>query len=365
MCAIATIINYKYVIKNIYIVQTCVLSGVQELSLIERERPTPQDNEALVKIDRVGICGSDIHYYQHGKNSDNSVEFPHVLGHESAGTVVELGEDVTSVCESARVAIEPGISCGECTYCRADGEYHLCKQMRYMSSPPIDGALTEYIAWPADLIYPLPSEVSLQEGALVEPLSVAIHACDRGNVTTGDSVLITGAGPIGQLISEVALAKGAEVVMTDMVKSKLELAEQRGVHHTIDITSADPLNVIQHTINSDGVDIVIESSGAESAIRLMTNAIRRGGTGVFVGIPIGTDLPTDVVGLISNEYELRGSFRFSNTYQNAVDGIQSGQFDVNSIVSFEQKFTQTQAAFNRALESESVKGVIRVSDDSE
>ena len=172
--------------------QTCVLSDVGELSIVDRDRPTPGADEVLVRIDRVGICGSDLHYYQHGENSGNTVDFPHVLGHESAGTVVDVGQNVTEIATSDRVAIEPGIPCGECQYCTTENKYHLCKQMEYMSSRPVDGALTEYVAWPAELVYPLPADVSLREGALAEPLSVAMHACERAGVTEDDGVLVTG-----------------------------------------------------------------------------------------------------------------------------------------------------------------------------
>ncbi|EMA27646.1 NAD(P)-dependent alcohol dehydrogenase [Haloarcula japonica] len=345
--------------------RTCVLSDVGELSVVEREQPSLDPDEVLVRISRVGICGSDLHYYQHGENSGNVVDFPHVLGHESSGTVVEVGSDVSTISVSDRVAIEPGIPCGDCSYCNGDSTYHLCEQMEYLSSPPVDGALTEYVAWPADLVYTLPEGVSLREGALAEPLSVAIHACDRGDVSDGDTVLVTGGGPIGQLVSEVALDRGAEVILTDVVPEKLELAEQRGVQHTIDVSSADPVAAIEEYVDGPGVDIVLESSGANSAIELTTETVKRGGSIVFVGIPIDADLPTDVVGLITDEYDLHGSFRFSNTYPEAIEGIRAGRYDVDSIVSFEQSLAETQAAFDRAIEPESVKGVVRISDESE
>jgi len=288
-----------------------------------------------------------------------------VLGHESAGTVVETGEDVTDIFLDDHVAIEPGIPCGECQYCGLEAKYHLCRDMRYMSSPPVDGALTEYVAWPADLVYPLPPQVSLREGALVEPLSVAIHACDRSEVSRGDSVLVTGGGSIGQLVSEVALSRGATVVLSDVVTDKLELAERRGVDHTVDATSTDPVSVINEHVDSEGVDTVIESSGAESAIELTTDSVKRGGTITFVGIPFNKSFPTDVVSIIAGEYDLKGSFRFSETYKTAIEGIKNGKFDVDSIVSFEQPFSETQAAFDRAIEPETVKGVVRVSGSSQ
>ena len=342
--------------------RACALTDVGKLTHIERDRPDVASDEVLVRIDRVGICGSDIHYYQHGENSGNVVEFPHVLGHESAGTVVDIGADVQLVAPDDRVAIEPGLPYGECSYCADDDTYHLCKDMEYMSSPPTDGALVEYVAWPEEFVYELPESVSLHEGALVEPLSVAMHACERAGVSDGDSVLVTGGGPIGQLVAEVALVRGAsDLVLTDIVDSKLRLAEQRGVDHAVNVGSDDPVEVIESRVDPDGVDIVIESSGADPAIKTTTDAVKRGGDVVFVGIPIDASLPTDVTGIIGEEYDLKGSFRFSGTYPNAIEGIRTGRYDVDSIVSFECGFDETQAAFDAAAEPENVKGVVRVS----
>lgn len=346
--------------------RTCELSAVGQLTLVKRDRPSISPDEVLVRIDRVGICGSDLHYFQNGENGGNVVEFPHVLGHEAAGTVVEVGADVSRVSADTRVAIEPGKPCHDCSYCDGDDTYHLCEEMSYLSSPPVDGALTEYIAWPAEYVYPLPDSVSLREGALVEPLSVAMHACDRGDVGSGDSVLVTGGGPIGQLVSEVAMARGAEtVVLTDVVPSKLELAQSRGVDHAVDVSNTDPVETIHDHVDERGVDVVLESSGFPGAVETTTDAVRRGGTVVFVGIPTDPSFPTDIVETISQEYDLKGSFRFSNTYSDAIEGIESGQFDVDRIVTFESALEETQAAFERAAEPDEVKGVVRVSDASE
>ncbi|WP_226013342.1 NAD(P)-dependent alcohol dehydrogenase [Halomicrobium salinisoli] len=337
--------------------RACQLTDVGELTVAERDRPAPGSGEVLVRIDRVGICGSDLHYYEHGVDA---VDFPLVLGHEPAGTVVEVGADVTGVTSGDRVAVEPGRSCGECAYC-AEGEYHLCPEMAYMSSPPVDGALVEYVAWPADLVYPLPDDVSLREGALAEPLSVAVHACDRGDVGAGDSVLVTGGGPIGQLVATVALARGAEpVVLTDVVAGKLDLATDRGVDHAVDATERDPAAAVRERVDPRGVDVVIESSGAPAAVASTTDAVRRGGTIVFVGMPDGTGLPVDVVESIEGEYDLRGSYRFAGTYPEAIRGIADGRYDVDGVVSFEAAFDDTPAAFERAAAPEPVKGVVRV-----
>lgn len=344
--------------------KTCALADVGEFSLQNRTRPSIDVDEVLIRVNSVGICGSDIHYYQHGRNGDNVVSFPHVLGHEVAGTVVEVGRNVT-FSTGNRVAIEPGKPCKDCHYC-TEGDYHLCAGMEYLSSPPVDGALTQYIAWPAEYVYPLPETVSVREGALVEPLSVAMHACRRAGVGNGDSVLVTGSGPIGMLVAEVALSHGAEtVVMTDVVPRKLELAEERGVDLTVNASLENPVERIHNHVDHRGVDIVIESSGAEPAVETTMDAVRRGGTVVFVGIPPETGLPVGVVESIEGEYDLKGSFRFKDTYPAAIEGIQQGRFDVGGIVSFEEPLDRTQKAFERAAAPTTVKGMIRIDESGQ
>ena len=344
--------------------KAAVMTDIEEFEFRERSRPSVADDEVLIRITDVGICGSDLHFFHEGRLGDFVIEGPYVPGHESAGTVVEVGEDVIGVAESDRVAIEPGLPCEDCSYCENEDTYHLCEDMEYMSSPPTDGALVEYVAWPARYVYPLPESVSLREGALVEPLSVAMHACERAGVSAGDSVLVTGGGPIGQLVAEVAMARGAgQLVLTDVVAEKVRLAEERGVDFGVDVTEEDPVDVIREEVHENGVDVAIESSGADVAIETTTDAVKRGGDVVFVGVPIDASLPTDVVGLIGDEYDFRGSFRFSNTYPDAIEGIRSGRFDVDGIVSFERGFEETQEAFEQAAEPESVKGVVRVSDE--
>ena len=344
--------------------RTAVLNGIQELSLVERERPTPDVGEVLVKIEYVGICGSDVHYYESGRNGGNEVSFPHVLGHEPSGTVIEAGEEVDPTIVGKRVSIEPGIPCGNCVYCVTEGAYHLCEEMRYLSSPPVDGAFVEYLAWPEDAVYELPDEISLLEGALVEPLSVAVHACDRSDVGEGDTILVTGGGPIGLLVAEVALARGANpVLLSDVIPGKLALARERGVDHTIDVSKEDLIDGIQRHVGDFGVDVLLECSGVPDVAENAADAVKRGGTVVFVGIPPTSTSPSSVVDAINNELDLRGSFRFSNTYPEAIDGIARGTYDVDGIVDFETDLTGIERAFERATDPEVVKGVVRVGDE--
>lgn len=343
--------------------KTSVLSDVQELSVEQREEPDVDADDVLIEVNRVGICGSDLHYYQHGQNGDNVVDFPHVLGHEAAGTVVETGASVTDVSVGDRVAIDPGKPCESCRYCE-EGDYHLCESMEYLSSPPTDGALVERLAWPAKHVYPLPESVSLREGALCEPLSVAIHACRRAGVKENDSVLITGAGPIGRLVAEVARDFGADqIVMTDLVEDKLMEAETAGVDISVNVSEENTLEVIESEIDPRGVDVAIESSGAGPAVETVVDAVKRGGVVTFVGIPPETEVPLTVAETIDGEYDVRGSFRFKNTYSDAIAGLKAGRYDVDSIVSFEESLERTQEAFERATEPEHVKGVVRINDE--
>ncbi|WP_435153567.1 NAD(P)-dependent alcohol dehydrogenase [Haladaptatus sp. DFWS20] len=337
--------------------QVAVLDEPGSLHVEKRVRPEPAPDELLVKIREVGICGSDVHYYEHGKIGDYVVESPLVLGHESAGEVVEVGNN-TDFEPGDRVALEPGVPCRRCSHCKR-GEYNLCPDVTFMATPPDDGAFAEYVAWPADFAYRLPDSVSLREGALCEPLSVGIHAVRRGNVGVGDSVLITGCGPIGLLAMEAVRAAGAtEVFISDVVPEKLQLAESRGADAVIDVRETALEDAIAELTDGDGVDVVIEASGAEPAIRSTIDAVRRGGTVVLIGLAQDAEIPLDTGELIDNELDLFGSFRYRNTYPAAIELLADGAVDVEGIVDFELGLDEIGSAFERAKEGETVKGMI-------
>ena len=337
-----------------------VLLDTEQFEIQDRDRPTPGDDEVLVAIRDVGICGSDVHYYEHGRIGDYVVEEPLVLGHESAGEVVEVGPDVDGLAVGDRVSLEPGVPCRRCAHCKR-GEYHLCESVTFMATPPHDGAFAEYVAWPADFAYRLPESVSIREGALCEPLSVGIHACRRGDVGTGDTVLVTGAGPIGLLAMEAARAAGAtDVIVSDVVDRKLDLAAERGADRTVNPAEEGLAEAVAEHTDGVGADAAIEASGAESAVRATLDAVRRGGTVVFVGLSADDVIPLDHLAIIDGELDVRGSFRYANTYPAAIDLLADGAVDVEGIVDFEYPLSGVDAAFGRALESETVKGMIVV-----
>lgn len=340
--------------------RAAVLVDTTQFELEERSRPSPGPDDVLVAVRDVGICGSDVHYYEHGRIGDYIVEDPLVLGHESAGEVVKLGKNVTNIEVGDRVALEPGVPCRRCTHCKC-GEYHLCEEVRFMATPPHDGAFTEYVSWPADFAYKLPQTVSTVEGALCEPLSVGIHACRRGNIGTGDTVAITGAGPIGLMIMEAARAAGAtDIVISDVVADKLEFAERRGADLTVDVTQTNLETAVDDYTNDVGVDVVIEASGAESSVQSTIDVVRRGGTVVLVGLGDESEVPFDVLDVIDNELDVHGSFRYKNTYDVAIDLLADGEVDAEGIVDFESSLEDIDGAFQRAMEPNIIKGVISI-----
>lgn len=337
-----------------------VLHEPGRLEVEQRERPTPAADEVLVAVREVGICGSDVHYYERGRIGDYVVTDPLVLGHEVAGEVVAVGEAVTDREPGDRVALEPGVPCRRCEYCKS-GEYNLCPDVTFMATPPDDGAFAEYVAWPADFAHVLPESVSLREGALCEPLSVGIHACRRGGVGVGDSVLITGAGPIGLLAMEAARAAGAtDVAVSDVVEGKLAVARDRGADLAVNAAETDVAEAVAEHAGGRGVDVVVEASGSEAGVRTTLDAVRRGGVVVFVGLPGESEIPLDVTDVVDNEVDVHGSFRYANTYPTAVELLADGEVDVAGIVDFESPLAEVADAFERVQDPEVVKGMITV-----
>lgn len=375
--------------------RAAVLDPGGTVAVVERPRPSPAETDVVVDVSAVGICGSDLHYYEHGRIGDYVVDAPIVLGHESAGVVAAVGDDVTDLSVGDRVALEPGVPCRACEYCRS-GRYNLCPDVEFMATPPHDGAFAEAVAWPADYAYRLPDSVDERSGALAEPVSVALHACRRGDVGAGDDVLVTGGGPIGLLCAAVADALGAgEVVLSEPVEAKRSLARDRGVTAAVDPTWPDDTengsgagsNAVSTTSSEerseyrsaarsddppedrsddspdelprDGVDVAIEATGDPDALEDCLAAVRRGGTVVCVGLGPDAELPLDVVDLVDRELTLRGSFRFANTYPAAIDLLADGAVDADGLVDFEAGLDDIGDAFECAAAPDLVKGMIR------
>lgn len=263
----------------------------------------------------VGICGSDVHYLTHGRIGEFIVKEPMIIGHEAAGTVVTCGKDVTSLKVGDRVAIEPGVPCRKCVDCKR-GEYNLCKDVVFCATPPVHGNLARYYCHPADFCWKLPENVSLEEGALLEPLSVGVHSCIRAGVGIGSRVLITGAGPIGLVSLLVAKTMGCgKVVVTDISGGRLEVAREMGAGEVINVGGKEGEEEIREKVKKafggEEPDVTIDCCGMESTIRLAMICTRSGGSICIVGYgPAEVKVP--IVRAVSREVNIRGIFRYAN-----------------------------------------------------
>lgn len=338
---------------------TAILYGINDIRLEQTPIEQPGKDEVLIEMGCVGICGSDVHYLVNGRIGDFVVREPMIIGHESSGTVAKLGENVKHLKVGDRVAIEPGVSCRMCKFCK-EGRYNLCKDMVFCATPPVHGSLRRFYKHAADFCFKLPDHVTLEEGALLEPLSVGVHACKRANVGIGSKVLILGAGPIGLVTLLVAKAMGAtKVVITDIMPNKLDVAKQLGADGTLlmtkDSTEADTVKRI-HEIFQDEPDKTIDACGAQSSIRLAILATKSGGVAVLVGMG-GAEVQIPLINALIREVDIRGVFRYANDYEDALNLLASGKVNVKPLITHNYKLEETVQAFET---SKSGQGVIKV-----
>jgi len=328
---------------------SAVLMGKGDLQLIDTPILSPNENQVLIKMHKVGICGSDVHYWSRGACGKYVVTAPMILGHESAGVVAQIGANVKHLKPGDRVAIEPGVPCSRCALCR-QGRYNLCPEMRFCATPPIDGSLCRFYVHDADFCYQLPDHVTLEEGALLEPLSVAVHACKRAGVTVGDEMLICGAGPIGLVTLLTAKAMGAErVCVTDISKDRLEVASRMGADSVVQVEGDGELQLAKRIESAFGCkpNMTIECSGADSSLRSAIFATRSGGVVVIVGRgSLNVELP--LVNAATREVDIRGIFRYANSYEDALGLITSGKIDVKPLVTHRFPLEETLKAFETA-----------------
>jgi len=330
---------------------TAVLHKTNDLRLEQSKISEPGPNDVQICINSVGICGSDVHYWTHGAIGDFVVTAPMILGHESSGTVVKIGSSVTNVKVGDRIAIEPGYSCRSCDFCKS-GRYNLCGEMKFCATPPVDGTLRRFYTHPADYCFKLPENVSFEEGALLEPLSVAVHACRRAHVSIGHRVLICGAGPIGLVNLLTANAMGAaEVCVTDINQHRLDVAKSLGASHTLLIESKkSPQELaadVRTRFGENSPDVTIECSGAEASIQFAIYATKSGGMIVLVGLgPSEVKIP--IVNAAVREVDIRGIFRYANCYPIALSMVASGQVNVKPLVTHRFKLEDSLKAFEVA-----------------
>lgn len=330
-------------------VKAGVLEKPHVFGIKEVEIPDPGPNEILVKTKAVGICGSDVHYYVEGRIGSYIVNEPLILGHETAGVVAKVGSNVTHLKEGDRVALEPGVPCG-CTDFVKRGLYNLCPSIRFFATPPVHGTFAEYFVHDANYAFKLPDNVSFEEGAMCEPLSVGIHAARQGGIGLGSRVLITGAGPIGLVNVLAARAAGAGIIaVVETHKNRLSMAKECGATHVIEsFEQAKILSELDKITDHTGVDVVIECSGAGPAAQTAVKALKPGGTLVFVGLFSQLEVPMDLNAITQKELTYKGVFRYRNTYPTAIDLMASGRINVKPLITKRFPWEQVKDAMDCA-----------------
>ncbi len=338
-----------------------------ELNKMEiREIPVPEigENEVLVKLEYVGICGSDVHYFHDGRCGDFVVEGEFMLGHECAGVIEKIGSKVAKLKVGDKVALEPGITCGQCEFCKT-GRYNLCPDVQFLATPPVQGCYENYIAFPENMCFKLPENISTKEGALVEPLSVGMHAAMQGQISLGDQVIILGAGCIGLVTLLACKAYGAtDITVVDVIPKRLEYAKKLGATRVLNGKDVDVVAEIEKLTNGMGVEKVIETAGSPITIAQTPYLVKNGGTIVLVGLSADPEIKFNFGKIMAKEAKIESVFRYRNVYPKAIAAIADGFIDVSGIVTHEFDFNDIQEAFECAINDKDngVKAVIKITE---
>jgi len=342
--------------------KAAILKKIGKIVIEDIEKPKVQPGHVLIKIDYVGICGSDVHYYEHGRIGDFVVEKPLILGHECSGVIEELGDGVTGFGVGDKVVPEPGFACNICDFCKT-GKYNLCEEMTFMATPPIDGAFCEYVSYPADMVFKLPENVTTKEGALIEPLAIGIYAAKRGGVFPGAKVLVLGAGCIGLVTMLAAKAYGAsEVVITDVLDNRLKAAKNLGADFALNTSQKNLHELIADTTGDAGVDVVIDCVGISPTINDAIDSCKKGGTIVLVGMGSDGNVNINMNRAISKEIDFTTIFRYRNIFPTALKMVSDGKIDINGIVSRSFDFDEIGKAMEFVMNNKQdvVKAIVKI-----
>ncbi len=340
--------------------QAAVLHAAGDLRVEEVPQPEPREGEALVRIRANGLCGSDIHFYEAGRLGPFVVDRPYIPGHEAVGVVEAIGRDAgagsaahgapaSRPAPGTRVAIEPGIPCRRCSHCK-HGRYNLCTSVRFLSAPPENGTFAEYATLAADFCHVVPDALSDEEAALVEPVSVGVHACNRAAVRPGEPFAVVGAGPIGLITMLVGYAYGAgPATVVDIAANRRAKAIELGAAHAVDGSKGDEaVAEVMELTQGEGVPYVFDTSGASAGCAFAPRITRRGGVVTLVGWPELSAFPFPIEEVIEKELDIRGINRYCNTYPTALRLMESRKLDVRPLISHRFGFNEVVHAFEFA-----------------
>ena len=320
--------------------------------LAQREipKPVPNENQVLVKVKSVGICGSDVHYWEYGRIGKFVVEAPMILGHEVSGEIVGMGGDVSGFSLGDQVVLEPGTPCGHCEYCKI-GRYNLCPDMLFFATPPVDGAFCEYIAHNSDLIFKVPEGIDMDMATLVEPLSVGTFATRRVGINLGDKVIIYGSGVIGICCMIIAKESGAsEVTLVDVREDRLKLAVEMGADHIV--------NIAKNETDRGCYDVAYECSGAEESLIDASKTVKPGGRIAMIGLSVKSMQQVPMVDFVVNEQSLITSIRYANTYPATLKILQKHKQMLKRLITHKFSLDEVKEAFDTARYDQSAVKVI-------
>lgn len=316
--------------------KAALLHGAKDIRMEHRPQPELNSGMVLLRNRRVGICGSDLHYYEHGYCATFVPDRPFVLGHELSAEVIAVADDADNMSIGQRVTVNPARSCGVCEYCNS-GRSNLCQKTIMLGSasttPPTDGAFAEFVTVHWSQCHVLPAEMDDGSGAMIEPFSVALHAVKRVGVLPGKRVLVMGGGPIGLLTAITARAFGAvPVIVSDIVPGRRQRAIELGADMTLD-PLAENLRDQVRELTGDGFDVIFEASGAAPALQSAFDLVRPGGTIVQIGT-LGTEnIPIPANQIMTREINFIGSMRYGETFDEAIRLVASGRINLRPLIS--------------------------------
>ena len=346
--------------------KTAVLYEKSKIQFEEMPVPEVKPDGVLIKLDYVGVCGSDSHLFANGFIGENYVKYPMVLGHEPGGTVAAVGSEVRTLKMGDKVAIEPGVPCWKCEYCK-QGKYNLCPNVYFYASLPVtEGCFAEYVAHPANLCFKLPDNVSTLEGALMEPLAVGFHAASQSGAYVGKSVAILGSGCIG-LVTLLSLRSMGikDITVVDILDNRLQKAKELGAKHIINASDTDPVQKLQE-ITGGGADFTFETAGNETTLMQIPKMTKRGGTITLVGYTSKGIAQMNVNWIIDNELTIKTVFRYRNHYPTIIKAVSEGLIPLKKIATDIFSFEDIQKGMEYAIEHQDTvtKAIIKINPEA-
>ena len=340
------------------------MRGLDHMIIKEIPKPAAGKGHVVVSVEYVGICGSDVHYFHNGQVGIYIVDLEHdyMLGHEAGGVITEVGEGVEGLKVGDKVALEPGITCGHCEFCK-EGKYNLCPDVVFLATPPVPGCNEEFIEYPADYCFKLPDNMTTMEGALIEPLNVGMHAANQAEVMVGDTLVILGSGCIGLCTLLSAKAHGCgTVIVADLVDARLEKAKELGADYVINSGREDVIKKVEEITEGRFADKVFDTAGSTATIKQTAFLAKRGGTVTLVGISTHPEIEYNFGQVMDKELTIKSVFRYRNLYPRAIAAVSSGAINVKGIVTHVFDFDHIQDAYDEAVNNKTdlVKAVIKV-----